>query len=99
VIKPGDKGLAELEKEIDKGIVVTGFIGGNSNSLTGDFSLGLVGYYVEKGVRKHAVSELNISGNHADFWKKIAAVGNDPWTSSPMRSPSLLFDGAAVSGA
>ncbi len=99
VIAPGSKSLAELERSLDKGIVVTSFIGGNSNSTTGDFSFGLVGHWIEKGVRKHPVSELNLSGNHSDFWKKLAALGNDPWLSSSLRTPSMLFDGAAVSGA
>jgi PmbA protein len=99
VVEPGTEAFTTLEKKIDKGIIVTSFIGGNSNSLTGDFSLGLVGFYVEKGERKHPVSELNLSGNHTQFWKQLAALGNDPWMSSSIRTPSLLFEGAAVSGA
>ena len=99
VIEPGAKSFDELVKSMDRGIVVTSFLGGNSNSLTGDFSTGVQGWLVENGKRSHPVSEMNLSGNHIDFWDKLAAIGNDPWMYSSVRIPSLMFEGVSVSGA
>jgi PmbA protein len=94
----GAKSKAELIKEIKDGILVTGFIGGNSNSLTGDFSLGVNGFRIRDGAIAEAVSEMNISGNHLEFWKKLAAVGNDPFPYSFLRTPTLLFEGVSFAG-
>jgi len=92
------KSFDELLKTIDKGIVITGFIGGNSNSTTGDFSFGIVGLYVEKGQILKPVNEMNISGNAKEVWNQLIEVGNDPYAYSSWRMPSLLFDGIQFSG-
>jgi PmbA protein len=41
---------------------------------------------------------MNISGNQKDLWKKLSAVGSDPWPHSSVRSPTLVFDGVQLSG-
>lgn len=99
VIELGSKRFGELVKSMKRGIVVTSFLGGNSNSLTGDFSTGIQGWLVENGERAHPVAEMNLSGNHLDFWDKLTAIGNDPWMYSSVRIPSLMFEGVSVSGA
>ncbi|NWF88059.1 MAG: TldD/PmbA family protein [Ignavibacteriaceae bacterium] len=98
MLEYGSKSYDELLKTIDKGIVVTGFIGGNSNSTTGDFSFGIVGLYVEKGQIVKPVNEMNISGNAKEVWNQLAEIGNDPYPYSSWRVPSLLFDGIQFSG-
>ncbi len=80
------------------GILVTGFLGGNSNGLTGDFSLGVQGFRVRGGKIAEPVGEMNISGNHLEFWKKLAAVGNDPYPYSSMKTPTLVFEGVQFAG-
>jgi len=99
VIEPGKKSSEELVKSVKNGILVTSFLGGNSNSLTGDFSVGVQGWLLKDGEKVHPVAEMNLSGNHNDFWFKLGEVGSDPWLYSSVRIPSLLFEGAAVSGA
>lgn len=99
VFEHGEKDLAGMTSGMKRGLVVTSFLGGNSNSLTGDFSVGIQGYLVENGEKVHPISEMNVSGNHKDFWEKLAIVGNDPWLNSSVRVPSLLFEGVSVSGA
>jgi len=64
----GDRSIEEMIKDIKKGILVTGFIGGNSNSTTGDFSFGIIGKYVEDGKIIKPVNEMNISGNLIEFF-------------------------------
>lgn len=98
VLAPGGKSLDDLVKDVHDGILVRGFIGGNSNSTTGDFSLGVFGTRITNGRLAEAVSEANISGNHKELWKKLVQVGNDPWIYSKTRIPSLLFDEIQFSG-
>lgn len=98
LITPGDKSLAELVKATDKGILVRGFIGGNSNTTTGDFSLGVFGTLIEKGQLTRAVAEMNIAGNHNDFWKRLVAVGNDPYPYSSVRTPTFVFEDVQFAG-
>ena len=93
-----DKGVGELSRGMEKGIVVTSFLGGNFNSTTGDFSYGVQGRYVESGKVVHAVDGMNIAGNANDLWLKLVAVGNDPYPYSAVRVPSLLFEDVQVSG-
>ena len=94
----GDKSLDQMVAGLDKGIVVTSFIGGNYNSTTGDFSYGLFGRYVENGKIVHPVSEMTVTGNYKDLWNQLVEVGNDPYKNSAMRRPSLHFEGVSFSG-
>jgi len=94
----GDKNFERILATIDKGIWVTGFNGGNSNATTGDFSFGIEGFLIEKGVAVKPVNEMNITGNLLTLWKNILEIGNDPRTISSYRIPSLLFDAVNFSG-
>ena len=94
----GSKDAAGLHSEMGDGIVVTGFLGGNSNGTTGDFSLGFQGFRVRQGSVAEPVGEMNVSGNHLELWNRLAMVGNDPYPYSPLRTPTLLFDGVQVAG-
>ncbi len=94
----GTKSQQQLLADVKDGLLITGFIGGNSNSGTGDFSVGVVGFRIRDGVRAEALSEMNLSGNHLEFWKKLVAVGNDPFQYSSMRTPSLVFENVSVAG-
>jgi PmbA protein len=94
----GEHDPGALVAAVSDGIFVTGFLGGNSNGLTGDFSLGVRGFRIRDGKLAEPVAEMNISGNHLEFWKRLAAVGNDPWAYSPLRTPTLVFDGVSFAG-
>ena len=98
VVKLGAKGQPELLADMKDGIFVTSFLGGNSNGTTGDFSLGVQGFRVRGGKTAEPVSEMNISGNHLEFWKKLAAVGNDPYPYSTIRVPTIVFEGVQFAG-
>lgn len=98
VFKPGEKDLAGLLAEVGYGILVTGFNGGNSNGSTGDFSYGIEGFLVENGKPTQPVSEMNITGNFKEIWNNLMAVGNDVYTGSSWRLPSLVFDKISFSG-
>ncbi|MDI6809131.1 MAG: TldD/PmbA family protein [Candidatus Eisenbacteria bacterium] len=98
IIPPGKRSVEEIMKDLGRGIYITGFIGGNSNSTTGDSSIGIFGQLFEKGEPVQAIAEMNIADNHLKFWNKLAEVGNDPWVYSSQRSPSLVFTDVVVSG-
>jgi len=98
VFETGDKNLEEMIASLDKGILVTGFNGGNSNGSTGDFSYGIEGFLIEKGKIIKPVSEMNITGNLLQLYKNLAEVGNDVYEDTAWRSPSLLFNDVSFSG-
>jgi PmbA protein len=99
VVTPGSKSVAELMRDAGRGALVRGFVGGNSNPTTGDFSLGVYGTLFENGAPTRAFAEMNISGNHKELWKRLVAAADDPWPYGALRAPSLLFDGVQLSGA
>jgi PmbA protein len=98
IVVPGERSLAEMIKDTARGILVQGFIGGNSNSTTGDFSLGISGELIENGRTVMPISEMNLAGNTGDLFSRLVEVGNDPYLQSSMRCPSLRFEGAQFSG-
>lgn len=95
----GKKDLAALLADVKEGVLVTGFLGGNSNATTGDYSFGIQGFRIRGGKKAEPVSETNIAGNQRDLWKKLAAVGSDPWRFSSTRAPTLVFEGVQLAGA
>jgi PmbA protein len=98
VIPPGQRPVSEIMKDLGRGILITGFIGGNSNPTTGDTSVGISGQLFEKGEPLQSVAEMNIADNHLKFWNKLIEVANDPYLSSAQRIPSLVFENIVVSG-
>ncbi len=94
----GSRGLQAMASDLHEGILVTGFLGGNSNNTTGDFSFGIMGLYVKDGERKFPVAEVNVAGNHLSFWNRLAEVGNDPYPYSSRYCPSMMFEGVQVTG-
>lgn len=99
VVSLGDKSLAELLQAVDSGIYVTTWLGGNSDSTTGDFSLGLRGHLIEKGQIGAPVSEMNVTGNLTDLFGRLVMLGNDPYRYSSLRAPSMVFENVNFSGA
>ena len=98
IIPPGTRSVDEIIKDLGRCILITDFIGGNSNSTTGDFSVGIIGRLFDKGQFVQNVAEMNMADNHLKFWNKLVEVGNDPWIYSSARLPSLVFDGVVVAG-
>ena len=94
----GSKNAEGLAGALDKGILVTGFNGGNCNSTTGDFSYGIEGFLIENGKITQPVNEMNITGNMITLWSNLVEIGNDARLSSSWRIPSLLFDNVDFSG-
>lgn len=98
VMQTGSKDLNGLVADVNQGILVAGFNGGNSNSSTGDFSYGIEGFLIENGKLTMPLSEMNITGNAITLWSSLAETGNDPRLDSSWRIPSLVFEGVDFSG-
>ena len=98
VFKTGDKDQAALIKSLKKGVLVTGFNGGNCNGSTGDFSYGIEGFFIVNGEIAHPINEMNISGNMNEFWNTLIETGNDPYKFSSYLTPTMLFDNTDFSG-
>ncbi len=94
----GTKGPEGLAADAKEAMIVTDFLGGNSNGTTGDFSLGVQGYRVRGGRIAEPVGEMNMSGNLLEVWKRLVAVGNDPYPYSKLRTPTLVFEGVQLAG-
>jgi PmbA protein len=96
---PMGKGNAlSLAGSLKNGIFVTGFIGGNCNTATGDFSYGIEGFRVENGQITHPVNEMVMTGNMLDLWQKLLATADDALNSTAWQIPSLLFDNIEFAG-
>lgn len=98
ILPVGDQSWQELAKAFPKAILVTGFMGGNANGLTGDFSFGIRGQLLENGVATAPLSEMNISGNTLTIFQQLTAVANDPWKWSSTLSPTMIFEDISFSG-
>lgn len=98
IIPPGTRSTGEIIRDLNRCIVITDYIGGNSNSTTGDFSVGIIGKLYEKGEFVRNVAEMNIADNHMNFWNRLVEVANDPWIYSQFRFPSLVIDDVVVAG-
>lgn len=98
VLPAGDRPVSEICADRPKAILVTGFLGGNSNPVTGDFSFGISGMLLENGKATRPLAEMNVAGNTLELFEQLTALGNDPWPWSSTLAPSLVFDGVQFSG-
>lgn len=98
VLAPGTNNCEGMIKSLEKGLLITGFNGGNCNSSSGDFSFGIEGFLIEKGQCTQPLSEMNMTGNMLELWRQVAEVGNDPRRNNAYQIPSLRFEEVTVSG-
>lgn len=95
--KAEDDFEAMLQK-LGTGLLVTELIGQGVNYVTGDYSRGAFGYWVENGEIQHAVEEITIAGNLADMFQRIVAVGADTQTRGSKSAGSILIEQMAIAG-
>jgi PmbA protein len=97
-IDPGDKDLAALLKTMDTGLLVTEFIGFGVNIVTGDYSRGAAGFWVENGEIQYPVDEITVAGNLKDMFMNIVEVGNDVDLRGNTRTGSVLIERMTIAG-
>ncbi|EZP66973.1 metalloprotease PmbA [Pseudomonas sp. P7] len=94
----GDEDQAALLRRMGRGLLVTELMGHGLNMVTGDYSRGAAGFWVENGEIQFAVQEVTIAGNMRDMFKQIVAVGNDLELRSNIRTGSVLIERMTVAG-
>ncbi|WP_339511426.1 metalloprotease PmbA [Pseudomonas sp. RL_15y_Pfl2_60] len=94
----GDEDQQALIKRMGRGLLVTELMGHGLNMVTGDYSRGAGGYWVENGEIQFPVQEVTIAGNMRDMFKQIVAVGNDLELRSSIRTGSVLIERMTVAG-
>jgi PmbA protein len=93
-----DGGLNELQRRLGTGLVVTELMGQGVNTVTGDYSRGAAGYWVENGEIQFPVAEITIAGNLTAMLRGIVAVGNDVDARGAVRVGSVLLDELTIAG-
>jgi PmbA protein len=99
LIPGSDTERAGLIAEMGTGLIVEELIGQGVNSVTGDYSRGAVGHWVENGEIQFPVHEVTIAGNLLELYQRISAIGNDQDLRSGMRCGSLLVEEMKIAGA
>ena len=98
IIEPGPENLEGLLRQMGTGLLVTDLIGFGVNTVTGDYSRGAAGFWVENGELQYPVEEITIAGNLRDMFRGLVAVGNDVDRRGNIRSGSILIDSMTLAG-
>jgi PmbA protein len=97
-LEPGPLTPEEIIAQVPKGLFVTGLMGFGVNTVTGDYSRGAVGLWIENGQLTHAVEEVTIAGNLAEMFRNITAIGNDLRFLGSVASPTVCIEGMTIAG-
>jgi len=98
VVPPNSGDLAELARMMGTGLIVEELIGQGVNAVTGDYSRGVVGQWVEHGEIQYPVHEVTIAGNLRELYLRIAAIGSDQDLRGGIRCGSLLVEEMTIAG-
>ena len=98
VLKSDGPDFAGMLRKMGRGLLVTELLGQGINLVTGDYSRGAAGYWVDGGEIQFPVEEITIAGNLRDMFKGIAAVGSDVLARSGRESGSILMDRMTIAG-
>ncbi len=98
IVKHGDKNLAALLKTMGKGLLVTEIMGNGVNLVTGDYSRGVGGFWVENGEIQYPVTEITIAGKLQEMYAGIQEIGNDVDVRGNIRTGSVLIGEMMVAG-
>ncbi len=95
---PGNQSPEEIIAGVDRGLYVTGTMGFGFNAVTGDFSRGAEGFWIENGRRTYPVGEITIALNFKDLWPRVDAVGNDLDPKTGMCAPTFRVRAMTLAG-
>jgi PmbA protein len=98
-IEPGTLTQEQIIAELPAGLYVTSLMGFGVNIVTGDYSRGATGLWIENGALTHAVEEITIAGNLAEMLMNVTAIGSDLEFRGAIASPTLRIDGMTIAGA
>ena len=98
-LQPGNMTKEQILGEVKAGLYVTSLMGFGTNMVTGDYSRGATGLWIENGQLTHAVEEITVAGNLAEMLRNVTAIGNDLRFRGSVASPTLRIDGMTIAGA
>src|SRR5713101_4608822 len=98
ILQGGDLDLPGLIRKMGRGLLVTELIGFGVNLVTGDYSRGAAGYWVEGGEIRYPVEEITIAGNLRDMFRSVAAIGADKLTRGSRTCGSILIEEMTIAG-
>jgi PmbA protein len=98
IVKSGELDFVGMLKKMGRGLLVTEMLGQGVNYVTGDYSRGAAGYWVEGGEIAYPVHEITIAGNLKDMLRNIVAIGNDVLDARPKQIGSVLIEQMMVAG-
>ncbi len=98
VIEPGQNNLEEMINDMGTGLLITDMIGFGVNQVTGDYSRGASGFWVENGELAYPVEEITVAGNLIDMYKNIVSIGNDIDPRGNVLTGSVMIDAMTVAG-
>jgi len=98
IIQPGDLDLEGMLKKMDTGLLITDMIGFGINQVTGDYSRGASGMWVENGEIQYPVEEITVAGNLAEMYRQIIDIGNDVDHRGNIQTGSVLIEEMMVAG-
>jgi PmbA protein len=98
-LEPGRLTPEQIIGDVKAGLWVTSLMGFGVNTVTGDYSRGATGLWIENGELTHAVEEVTIAGNLGEMLRNVTAIGNDLVFRGAVASPTLRIDGMTIAGA
>lgn len=98
-LEPGTKTPQQIIAGVENGFYITEFLGFGVNLVTGDFSRGASGIWIENGELTYPVEEVTVAGNLKDMFQNITEIGNDLEWRSSTAAPTFRIDGMTVAGA
>jgi len=98
IVESGQQDLASLIRTMNRGLLITDLIGFGINQVTGDYSRGASGFWIENGEIQYPVEEITVAGNLVDMYRQIIAVGNDIDTRGNIQTGSVLIENMTVAG-
>jgi PmbA protein len=98
IVAPGQDDFQALLKKMDRGLMVTELMGQGINGVTGDYSRGAAGFWIENGAIAYPVNEITIAGNLKDMYREIVAVGSDVDARGGIRTGSVLLEKMTIAG-
>jgi PmbA protein len=97
-ISSGALDLEDLIKKMDKGLLITSLMGQGVNLVTGDYSRGAAGFWVEQGIIQYPVEEITVAGNLKDMFMHIVDIGCDIEKRSHILTGSVLIENMMIGG-
>jgi PmbA protein len=98
-LEPGTQTPEQIIADVTAGLYVTSLMGFGVNVVTGDYSRGATGLWIENGELTHAVEEITVAGNLAEMLRHVTAIGSDLEFRGAIASPMLRIDGMTIAGA